>query len=208
MPPKRRGFDRSTGLRRYRKIFLIATEGTKTEPRYFSMLNNQQSVVKVSCLRGNHETSPPQVLRRMEKHLRQESLKESDEAWLVADKDNWNDEQLRQLYEWSQQKENHGFALSNPSFEYWLLLHFEEGDGIITARECTSRLLRYWPEYNKDFDPWKITGDMIATAIQRARRRDNPPCTDWPRNPGGTTAYRLVSNILNSLVGSVGVSIQ
>lgn len=198
MPPKRRRFERPTGRRRYRKIFIIATEGTKTEPRYFGMFNNQQSVVKVSCLRGNHETSPPQVLQRMETYLQRESLKDSDEAWLVVDKDRWTDEQLRQLHEWSQQQANYGLALSNPKFEYWLLLHFEDGEGVTTVRECTSRLKRYWPDYDKDFDSRKITGDMIAKAIQRAKCRDNPPCSDWPRIFGSTTVYRLVENILNA----------
>jgi hypothetical protein len=196
MPPKRRRFERPIGQRRYRKLFIIAAEGIKTEPRYFGMFNNQQSVVKVSCLRGNHETSPPQVLRRMEKHLQQESLKKGDEAWLVVDKDHWTDEQLRLLYEWSQQQANYGFDLSNPKFEYWLLLHFEDGNGISNTCDCSERLKRYLPEYDKGIDKHKVTREMIDAAIRRARQRDNPPCADWPRAIGGTTVYKLVQNIL------------
>lgn len=61
----------------------------------------------------------------MSDHLESEGLKSSDEAWLVVDKDQWTEEQLRQLHQWSLQQANYGFALSNPKFEYWLLLHFE-----------------------------------------------------------------------------------
>ena len=54
----------------------------------------------------------------MKKHLEKEGLKKTDEAWLVVDKDQWSDEHLFQLHQWSQQKENYGFALSNPKFEF------------------------------------------------------------------------------------------
>lgn len=38
MPPKRRRFERPMGLRRYRKLFIIAAEGTKTEPKWRSIV--------------------------------------------------------------------------------------------------------------------------------------------------------------------------
>jgi hypothetical protein len=42
------------------------------------------------------------VLARMESYLKEEGLKASDEAWLVVDKDQWTEEQLSLLYQWSQ----------------------------------------------------------------------------------------------------------
>ena len=93
MPSRRRRFRRPPGKRRYRKLFLIATEGVKTEPQYFAIFNDQDSVVHVKCLRSKHH-SPTQVLKRMEDHLRQENLLASDEAWLVVDKDHWQDRDL------------------------------------------------------------------------------------------------------------------
>ena len=134
----------------------------------------------------------------MEDHLRRENLLVSDEAWLVVDKDHWQDRDLEQLHKWSQEAENYGFALSNPRFEYWLLLHFEDGTQIGSSRECSTRLKRYLPDYDKNIDIRKITPEMIQDAIRRARVRDNPPCTDWPRKLGSTTVYKLVENILNS----------
>lgn len=82
MPPKRRKFSRPLGERRYRKIFILAVEGIKTEPLYFAVFNDQNSVIRVNCLKGKHDSSPPQVLARMESHLKKEGLKKSDEAWL------------------------------------------------------------------------------------------------------------------------------
>ncbi len=196
--PGRRKFQRPLGERRYRKLFVIAVEGAKTEPQYFAVLNDRRSVVRVNCLKGKHGGSPPQVLKRMEIHLAREALRASDEAWLVVDKDLWSDEQLAQLHAWSLGHGNYGFALSNPKFEYWLLLHFEDGTGIESSRECSERLKRYLTDYDKGIDSRKITRDMIDQAIRRAKARDNPPCADWPRNLGGTTVYKLVENIIEA----------
>jgi uncharacterized protein YpiB (UPF0302 family) len=194
MPRKRRKFQRPLGQLRYRKLFVIAVEGASTEPQYFTLLN-QQSVINVKCLKGKNESSPPQVLKRMERYLKEASLRKTDEAWLVCDKDQWTDEQLLQLYSWSQHKANYGFALSNPNFEYWLLLHFEEGNGVSTTHDCLERLKRHLPDYDKNLNARKISHDMIADAIRRAKQRDTPPCIDWPRTIG-TTVYKLVERIL------------
>lgn len=195
---QRRKFQRPLGQRRYRKLFVIAVEGAKTEPQYFATLNNQQSVIRVNCLKGKHDSSPPQVLRRMQDHLKKEALKKSDEAWLVVDKDQWTNGQLAQLNGWSQVADNYGFALSNPKFEYWLLLHFEDGTGIASSQDCSDRLKRHLPDYDKGIDPRKFPRQTIDEAIRRAKQRDNPPCPDWPRSIGGTTVYRLVENILRT----------
>lgn len=173
---------------------MIAVEGASTEPQYFSLFD-QQSVINVKCLKGKNESSPPQVLKRMERYLKEASLRNTDEAWLVCDKDQWTDEQLLQLYGWSQKKANYCFALSNPNFEYWLLLHFEEGYGVSNARDCSERLKRYLPDYDKNLDTRKISHSMVMDAVRRAMQRDNPQCIDWPRTIG-TTVYKLVERIL------------
>lgn len=197
MPPRRRQFQRPLGERRYRKLFVIAAEGVKTEPQYFSLFTDQKSVIRVNCLKGKHDSSPLQVLKRMEVYLKKQDIKNTDQAWLVVDKDQWTDEQLSQLHEWSQKKKNYYFALSNPKFEYWLLLHFEDGAGVASSRDCSARLKRYLPDYDKGIDIRKISKDMIDNAISRAMARDNPPCEDWPKSIG-TTVYKLVQNILES----------
>ena len=197
MPPNRRRYRRSIGERRYRKLFIVATEGAKTEPQYFVILNNQNLVIHVDCIKSKDRSAPPQVLKRMQDRLKQETLKASDEAWLVVDKDQWTDEQLAQLHTWSQSADNYGFALSNPKFEYWLLLHFEDGTNIGSSSECSARLKRHLPDYDKGLDIRKITPDMIEEAIRRAKIRDSPPCEDWPRTFGRTTVYKLVENILS-----------
>jgi hypothetical protein len=130
MPHKRRTFRRTTGLRTYRKIFVLAVEGSKTEPQYFAVFNSEKSHISVKCIKGKHDSSPKHVLRRMEDYLESENLRKSDEAWLVVDKDHWTDEQLEVLHQWTKKSDNYHLAVSNPKFEYWLLLHFEIGNGV------------------------------------------------------------------------------
>ena len=72
MAAPRRKFKRPFGERRYRKKFVIAAEGVKTEPQYFSIFNKGNAVIRVQCIKGSNKSSPPQVLERMRKFLRQE----------------------------------------------------------------------------------------------------------------------------------------
>ena len=199
-----RRLQRPLGERRYKKLFVIAVEGEKTEPLYFSIFNDDSRVVHVRCLEGKTESAPPHVLRRMVRYLADEEadLKKTDEAWLVVDKDQWSEQQLLPLHQWvSKRKRNgpeRGFAVSNPSFEYWLLLHFEDGNDIADLRQCIHRLRHHLPESGKSIDPQGFSEEMILKAVERARKRNNLPCTDWPRNPGCTTVYLLVEKILEA----------
>ena len=97
---KRRKFDRRSKTRTYRRVFLIVTEGSETEPQYFLCFRDQVvPTVKIVDRKGD---SAPERLLKAIKH-----------------------------------------------------------------------------------------------AIERARRRDNPPCPDWPTTTG-TTVYRLVEAMLNA----------
>ena len=138
MPPKRRRFTRPLGERRYRKMFVISTEGNITEPQYFNIFN-QWAVIHVKCLRSKGDNSPPAVLARMKRYIEEKGL----QKWLVVDRDQWNEVHLRELHEWSLQADGYGFALSNPKFEYWLLLHFENGTGV-TNDEISPRYGLRW----------------------------------------------------------------
>ena len=90
-------FQRPLGDLPYRKLYLVVAEGSKTEPQYFSMFNDEQAFFRVKCFNGKHASAPPKLLALMKKQLSAEGLKDSDEAWIVVDKDSWTDEQLRIL---------------------------------------------------------------------------------------------------------------
>ena len=189
-------FLRPLGQRRYKRMFVIVAEGTVTEPEYFPLLSDN-IIVHVRCLKSRKNLPPKEALKLVLEHLRREGLRRNDEAWVVVDKDAWPDGHLAALHAWSQSHPNYGFALSNPKFEYWLLLHFEDADGVQTAGECDQRLKKHLPGYDKHIEPQHFPAENIHAAVARAKKRDNPRCEDWPRGPG-TTVYRLVENILQS----------
>jgi hypothetical protein len=189
-------FRRLIGQRRYKRMFVIVAEGTVTEPEYFPLLGDN-IIVHVRCLKSRKNLPPREALKLVQEHLRKEELRRNDEAWVVVDKDSWLDGHLVELHAWAQSRPNYGFALSNPKFEYWLLLHFEDAVGVQTAGECDRRLIKHLPGYHKHIESQHFPAESIHAAVTRAKKRDNPPCEDWPRGPG-TTVYRLVEKILQS----------
>ncbi|MDR0415857.1 MAG: RloB family protein [Propionibacteriaceae bacterium] len=177
-------------------MFFVATEGRKTEPQYFAMLNSQSATVWVHCLTPK-ASAPASVRRTMDRHLAEQGIRPGDEAWLVVDKDRWPEAEIDSLCQWAS-AQHRGLAVSNPKFEYWLLLHFEDGAGAATPAEITRRLRLHLPEYDKGVNQAAFPVGSVAEAVTRARRRDSPPCRGWPRQPGQTTVYRLVERILEA----------
>jgi hypothetical protein len=71
-------------------------------------------------------------------------------------------------------------AVSNPKFEYWLLLHFEDGTRIGNSRQCTEYLKRYLPHFEKGHVEVNKLRPGVHDATRRAKLKDTPPCVDWP----------------------------
>ena len=145
----------------------------------------------------NKKHSPREVLKTMQKWLADENneFQDKDEAWLVIDRDSWEEKEINELYQWSQKQNNYGLAVSNPCFEYWLLLHFENRKGVNSNQKCKDCLKKYLPNYNKASLNTKKLEDKIQNAIANAKQKDNPPCKDYPRI-SGTTVYKLVEKIM------------
>lgn len=194
MANKRRKFRRPKPYLSYRKLFLIATEGAKTEPIYFGIFNSPQATIHVKLLPAKkHDTSPPQVLKRAQAFVKEKGLGKKDEVWLVIDRDQWTEKQLEKAY-LACKTVAYNLAVSNPKFEYWLLLHFEDGKGVSGSRDCTERLIRHLPNFEKGHFEIEKVQTGISDAIRRAEEKDRPPCEDWPRG-NGSTVYRLVKRL-------------
>lgn len=193
MTKNRRSFGRKAPLRSYRKRFVVATEGQETEPRYFSMFNSKNSTVHVVLLKSKQKTSPGQVFDRLNKA----DIGKTDRAWIVIDRDTWEVDELNQVFDGCKAK-GYKMALSNPMFEYWLLLHFEDGNGV-HAGNVKSRLETHLPDFTKSHVEIHKIEPGIDEAIRRAERKDTPPCEKWPETTG-TTVYRLVKE-LHAVVG-------
>jgi RloB-like protein len=93
-------------------------------------------------------------------------------------------------------------AISNPCFEFWLLLHKE--DSMHPAGKCSdvsARLRAVMGHYNKtnlDLSEFKSGVDI---AIQRAKQLDTNPQSRWPAHEG-THVYKLVESLIQFTSGS------
>ncbi|MBN1905586.1 MAG: RloB domain-containing protein [Deltaproteobacteria bacterium] len=195
MPGRKRIFKRPKAALHYRKLFLIATEGARTEPIYFGIFNSLQTTIHIKLLPAiKHKSSPLHTLRRAKKFVDEKGLKKEDEVWLVIDRDQWDEEQLEEVF-LGCGVSHYNLSVSNPQFEYWLLLHFEDGKGVSGSKDCTQRLKRHLPQFEKGHLEVHKIQPGIQDAIDRAEAKDTPPCEDWPRT-NGSTVYRLVKKLM------------
>ncbi len=193
-------FDRKSS-RSSKKVFLLSTEGAVTEPGYFEFFSNYKDIKIRTVKPKKGKSSPIDVLKRMNKALVKSGLKTRDEAWIVIDTDQWKVNQFREVQNWANSKGSgfhRGVAISNPKFEYWLLLHFEDVKGGEAAEKCADRLKKLFPGYEKEIDTRKITEEMIKTAVARAKARDESYCKQHPGAEGCTEVYKLVESILQA----------
>jgi hypothetical protein len=180
---------RYLGTKDYLKVFLIVSEGDQTEYKYFGDLNKRLSNVVIRPEKSNKGHDPLQVLESaIEKKDRH------DEVWIVIDHDGRPEEIIDEVLR-KGKIENINVSLSKPKFEYWLLLHFENGNGA-NLNNCTNKLKRYLPDYEKNHLEMDKVYLKIHEAISRAKTKDNPPC-DWPKT-NGSTVYRLVEKLMES----------
>lgn len=114
------------------RLFLIACEGEKTEFQYFSFPFLVHPRVKIKVIRSDEGTSSPTYvldnLRKLIKDVRREyDLKPSDRFWLVIDRDRWDlYEQIDKIINKRIDNKPVNVAISNPSFELFLYLHFND----------------------------------------------------------------------------------
>jgi hypothetical protein len=120
-----KSFQRHSLQRPPRKVYVIATEGEKTEKIYFELFrapDHQKNITVTILPTHKGDSSPRSVFNRLCQYARKENLKKNDELWLVIDVPEWPTEHLQEI---AQKCQNSGYylAASYPSFELWLLLH-------------------------------------------------------------------------------------
>jgi hypothetical protein len=90
--------------------------------------------------------------------------------------------------------------VSNPSFEYWLLLHFEWCVKTLEDGAAVCRLLRkHISDFDKGKDCYAIARPHVQTAIKHAKRVFSERYPDSNRHPCDchpcTEVYRIVESL-------------
>lgn len=159
MPRDRKGLVRKSGGQSKDPyiIFVIATEGSDTEPGYFRHVEarlrrmNLDRLVKIETLkrspsvdksghtRKDTRSSVDAVINLLDDYRKQYNIHESDELWCLIDRDHWISRNIAAASKSCRQK-HYEFCMTTPCFEFWLLLHFADLDQF-TKDDSTSILV-------------------------------------------------------------------
>jgi hypothetical protein len=182
-------------------LMLIVCEGEVTEPQYLRGFSRAQGANTVRL----HVQAPggdPRALVERAVELRDDAAEQAvrerdanlayDEVWCVFDVD--NHARLQAARELAERKEI-GLAVSNPSFELWLILHFREQGAHLTSRRAAELLGKHIRDYRKHVR-YEELSKGYPDAVDRAaslERRHLEAGTDGG-NPS-TGVYRLTERI-------------
>lgn len=236
--------------RRTSKIIFLSCEGSVTEEGYFQIISElfseakakieiisvmQDIVQKVPKYRTEEEikelskNTPLQLVERIEKFKKDKEEKfdfknHEDEFWIVADVDAHTKEEF--IEDWKKalekcDKQNYGYAISNPFFEIWLLLHHtdvREDDFAfaVTEEHPYEKTGHYRERLREQKAPLQkekkvkrkhYNIEKVKNAIERAKKlqeEELKTCRDefqkqelirWP-HALGTTVYKLLDEIV------------
>ena len=149
--------------KRMRKIALVICEG-ETEEQYVCYLRTKYRlpIVIDAKVAGNRITS-----KYISNHKKTKINHPKDQTFLIYDLD--VPEMLSKL----QKIPNATIIASNPCFELWLLLHYQEQKSPLSTIECNSKLMEHHKVYKKGIIDVKLKArldEKHEKALHRAKK--------------------------------------
>ncbi len=124
---------------------LIVCEGENTEPSYFNQFRITSAIVK-SVGEGYNTVS---LVNRAFELAQQGNY---DQVWCVFDKDDFKEDDFNSAIRLAEAN-NFGVAYSNQSFEYWLILHFNDHQGGGMHRNnYNNKINQFLKPFNVNYD--------------------------------------------------------
>lgn len=202
MPRRRDDLRRREWIVEPRTRVLICCEGEVTEPSYLNGLKRELRIrlVHIEVVPGG---ANPKTLVDCAVEKKQEAAREArrekddnlkyDEVWCVFDVDAHEhipDAKLKA------DANNIKLAFSNPCFELWLLLHFQDQRAYIERHPVQSACRGHMPGYDKEV-PFDVVFPRYREAVDRAAALDH-----WQETRGcagenpSTGIHRLTERIM------------
>lgn len=181
---------------------VVTTEGAVTEPEYLKVFNSiygKQSIRLVPIGVGGDPRTVVERAIEESKKLKADSLARRDSVWAMFDRDiHARFDEAKDLA----RANNIPVAISNPCFELWGILHYQEQHAPLDRHQCQRTLGKLYPNYSagtqKIFDDLNVIQQHYLVAVERAKvtvRRRNEEGTPGA-NPS-TTIHRLTEFIRN-----------
>lgn len=194
------------------KAFLIVTEGEKTEIHYFEVLRKVLNLTKKDVVVHHPAGTDPMTLIESASKLSQDRKRLSkrqmdevpfDEVWIVFDLERIGGVRRNQAQQAARSRKAQGmkFALSNPCFEYWMILHETYTHAPFDCCDSVIRKLKsHNPHYRKGVSPEvEYVARRLAAAVDRAIRcRKHHNAVGGDRNPS-TDVDMLIRAINDAL---------
>ena len=179
---------------------VVATEGVLTEPEYlkvFSRIYGDRSVRVVPIrVGGDPRAVVERAIEESEKSKR-DRLATRDSVWAMFDRDSHKRfDEARDLARGNGIR----LAISNPCFELWGILHYQDQNAPLERQECQRQLGNLCPDYNagagKVFGNLEAIEQLYSAAVERAslsvKRRQEEG------DPGGnpSTTVHLLTELI------------
>ncbi len=114
-----------------------------------------------------------------------------DEVWCVVDVDDFDLDKAVT----TARRLRINLAISNPCFEFWLLLHFEACSAPLTCYgDVAKRLVKHVPGVSKTALRFADYESGVESAVTRARKQNGEPGAEHGSNPS-TGVWALVEKI-------------
>lgn len=185
------------------KLYVIATEGQNTEKDYFGIFQTTRLHIAVLPTGSDDpgseaagQSDPKHVLERLREIKATYQLRDDDELWLMIDVDSWPKWVLVEVCREAKQQD-HKLAVSNPCFELWLVLHFQDFDENDNNGQRLKQTLHKLGGSNQK-NKLKLAAfkrQNIEDAVQRAEALDKNADESRPSFPG-THVYKIVKSLL------------
>jgi hypothetical protein len=177
---------RRPAFREQHTSILVVCGAEVTEPAYFEGLKrarrNPAVTIQIKAKRGD-----PDGVVRYAAGMRDRAEGKHDEVWCVVDVDDFDLVKAAA----TARKLRVNLAVSNPCFEFWLLLHFEACNAPLTCyNDVEKRLVKHVQGYSKTALRFADYADGIDQAVQRAKRAG----AEHDQNPS-TGVWELVEKI-------------
>lgn len=179
--------------RQTNEVILIVCEGEKTEKNYLNQLKDYLKLNNVQIkIISSKNSNPLQVVKFAEEKGKAYSY---DKIYCVFDKDlhsNFNEAQQKC------KKYNFEAIISNPCFEFWILLHFIYTTKTFNtnASPCNALiegcLKQHIQDYSKNHNFTNIIREKLDTAIKNAQKANKEA-----ENNNYTSSYTFMDKLAN-----------
>ncbi len=151
-----------------RSLIFVVCEG-KSEENYFRHYKSISRELSINIWKFDRDSQ--NMIKKFKNKIKYDGIVmgENDKAWFVFDMD-VNDnrvEEARAILS----KNNYNLALSIPSFELWILLHYRLWEVENSSKQdVEDELKKYIKEYSHGMDAYPIIYKHTQKAIERAKK--------------------------------------